>query len=462
MRGETAASDALTSLDALELDSPVLRHRGAPLSALMPSLGTALSPAVGALRRRNQPSTGSPLVGAGGLPKHALAPLMVSPLRSGGGGASTKDRNSWTRDAPSALSGGGLPSAYSERGELASGGGESVSSVSSSVAPSAARERGWNNRFGTKASLVSHDAADLHGAGWRLGGGRSPYARSPAVGDASPSPYSPLLSNGSPAQGGAMGGATRDERRIRSLVEQREAYVDILAAMLASATTARHSWPLPHEAQALGRCLHTLRRTSVLVVERIVQWQREKSFGRPFMWEGEPYLQTMKQDLEFMAQLPVLARASEAVPDLRKLFTRNLAYVPEGQTGRRIKQLDPVLSDAPLPGVSKARLKRARRLVVELGGDVDYGAGGSYRAAGALSSMSSKEGGGGGSAVASAIAATSAARPVVRAAELMVGLDVAELEQLAELGEFSFMYRYILRESCSQFDSLPLTSLINC
>ena len=28
-----------------------------------------------------------------------------------------------------------------------------------------------------------------------------------------------------------------------------------------------------------------------------------------------------------------------------------------------------------------------------------------------------------------------------------------------ELGEFSFMYRYILRESCSQFDSLPLTSL---
>ena len=26
-------------------------------------------------------------------------------------------------------------------------------------------------------------------------------------------------------------------------------------------------------------------------------------------------------------------------------------------------------------------------------------------------------------------------------------------------GEFSFMYRYILRESCSQFDSLPLTSL---
>ena len=26
-------------------------------------------------------------------------------------------------------------------------------------------------------------------------------------------------------------------------------------------------------------------------------------------------------------------------------------------------------------------------------------------------------------------------------------------------GEFSFMYRYIPRESCSQFDSLPLTSL---
>jgi hypothetical protein len=30
------------------------------------------------------------------------------------------------------------------------------------------------------------------------------------------------------------------------------------------------------------------------------------------------------------------------------------------------------------------------------------------------------------------------------------------------LGEFSFIYRYILRESCSQFDSLPLTSLMNC
>ena len=27
-------------------------------------------------------------------------------------------------------------------------------------------------------------------------------------------------------------------------------------------------------------------------------------------------------------------------------------------------------------------------------------------------------------------------------------------------GECSFMYRYILRESCSQFDSLPLTSLM--
>jgi hypothetical protein len=27
-------------------------------------------------------------------------------------------------------------------------------------------------------------------------------------------------------------------------------------------------------------------------------------------------------------------------------------------------------------------------------------------------------------------------------------------------GELSFMYRYILRESCSQFDSLPLTSLM--
>jgi hypothetical protein len=30
---------------------------------------------------------------------------------------------------------------------------------------------------------------------------------------------------------------------------------------------------------------------------------------------------------------------------------------------------------------------------------------------------------------------------------------------VARSGEFSFMYRYILRESCLQFDSLPLTSL---
>jgi hypothetical protein len=31
--------------------------------------------------------------------------------------------------------------------------------------------------------------------------------------------------------------------------------------------------------------------------------------------------------------------------------------------------------------------------------------------------------------------------------------------QYVREGECSFMYRYILRESCSQFDSLPLTSL---
>ena len=31
--------------------------------------------------------------------------------------------------------------------------------------------------------------------------------------------------------------------------------------------------------------------------------------------------------------------------------------------------------------------------------------------------------------------------------------------EFVETGEFSFIYRYILRESCSQFDSLPLTSL---
>ena len=34
-----------------------------------------------------------------------------------------------------------------------------------------------------------------------------------------------------------------------------------------------------------------------------------------------------------------------------------------------------------------------------------------------------------------------------------------EKREAREKGEFSFMYRYIFRESCSQFDSLPLTSL---
>jgi hypothetical protein len=39
-------------------------------------------------------------------------------------------------------------------------------------------------------------------------------------------------------------------------------------------------------------------------------------------------------------------------------------------------------------------------------------------------------------------------------------LSHVDREGIAELaGECSFMYRYILRESCSQFDSLPLTSL---
>ena len=35
----------------------------------------------------------------------------------------------------------------------------------------------------------------------------------------------------------------------------------------------------------------------------------------------------------------------------------------------------------------------------------------------------------------------------------------AQAVALRKAGEYSFMYRYILRESCSQFDSLPLTYL---
>jgi hypothetical protein len=41
-------------------------------------------------------------------------------------------------------------------------------------------------------------------------------------------------------------------------------------------------------------------------------------------------------------------------------------------------------------------------------------------------------------------------------------LSAAEKRRAFAKGECSFMYRYILRESCSQFDSLPLTSLTNC
>ena len=37
--------------------------------------------------------------------------------------------------------------------------------------------------------------------------------------------------------------------------------------------------------------------------------------------------------------------------------------------------------------------------------------------------------------------------------------DFSEREQVRGAGECSIMYRYMLRESCSQFDSLPLTSL---
>ena len=449
------------SLDALELGSPRHAQSGevvtfspsvispAPSSSLRATRSKQLP--LDALRSPGMPSTGSPLAGAraergirsgasGGGSGITPAPLsqLASPLPAVRGAASVA--STWIDDGDrSDADGGGLTLLRPT----------STQSYESNPPPSTHRERGWNNRFGTKATLTSQSAAGIKGAGWRQGsgGGRSPYAQSP-------SPYSPLYSAGggalgSPMAGSSLAGATRDERRIRALVEQREAYVDILAAMLASATTARHSWPLPHEAQALGRCLNMLRRTSVLVVERIVQWQREKSYGRPFLWEGEPYLQTMKQDLEFMAQLPVLARASDAVPDLRKLWTQNMAYVPEGATARRIKQLDPMLAEAPLPGVSKERLKRARRLVLELGGGGGGAAGAGYEGG----SVSSKRGGGGDddgvfelgdgngngnsgggpSSSPSMGAHAACARPVVRAAELMVGIDTGELELLGEM-----------------------------
>jgi ankyrin repeat protein len=41
-----------------------------------------------------------------------------------------------------------------------------------------------------------------------------------------------------------------------------------------------------------------------------------------------------------------------------------------------------------------------------------------------------------------------------------VGVVRALLDAGADPGECSFVYRYTLRESCSQFDSLPLTSLM--
>jgi hypothetical protein len=46
------------------------------------------------------------------------------------------------------------------------------------------------------------------------------------------------------------------------------------------------------------------------------------------------------------------------------------------------------------------------------------------------------------------------------ATETTATVELNKLAGLARLGgECSFMYRYIVRESCSQFDSLPLTSL---
>ena len=40
-----------------------------------------------------------------------------------------------------------------------------------------------------------------------------------------------------------------------------------------------------------------------------------------------------------------------------------------------------------------------------------------------------------------------------------VGVDSVAIEAAIDEGEYSFIYRYIPRESCSQFDSLPLTYL---
>jgi hypothetical protein len=51
-------------------------------------------------------------------------------------------------------------------------------------------------------------------------------------------------------------------------------------------------------------------------------------------------------------------------------------------------------------------------------------------------------------------------RATARATVSAAAGAAALAQELNSSGELSFMYRYILRESCSQFDSLPLTSLM--
>ena len=46
-----------------------------------------------------------------------------------------------------------------------------------------------------------------------------------------------------------------------------------------------------------------------------------------------------------------------------------------------------------------------------------------------------------------------------RSSATITGERILEPDVAAKRGELSFIYRYISRESCSQFDSLPLTSL---
>jgi hypothetical protein len=48
---------------------------------------------------------------------------------------------------------------------------------------------------------------------------------------------------------------------------------------------------------------------------------------------------------------------------------------------------------------------------------------------------------------------------VAIAGESISGLSLAAVQSRIGAAELSLLYRYILRESCSQFDSLPLTSL---